>query len=243
MPRLARTLGLTGAAAVLLAAGGGIATAGIAASRRPTRAVACVNRSDSLVLAQNGICGAGLTLISLPLTVRAGRRGQTGASGPAGPAGQAGAPGVAGPAGPPGAAGITTYAKAIAVPGPSSTAPATVTLATIGPFTLTGSCFVSTGTTVTAETLLTTSADHAAYDVIGYASVGDFNVATGPVLVGIGAKGSPGAPKIVAHEPMFIESPNGTVSVDLYDDVAVYLGSVANTGASACSWFGSYYTN
>jgi hypothetical protein len=252
MRGLARPLSVFAVAVALLALGGGVAAAGISSIRKPTHAVACVNGAGSLVLAQNGTCGAGLARVSLALTtVRgargpAGPRGTTGATGPAGHNGSPGPQGPAGSQGPQGAAGsagISSYSASIAVPGSTSTTPATVTLATIGPFTITGACYTSSGTTVVAETLFSTSQDHAAYDVIGYPGHGDFNVSAGSLPIGVAAQGSPGSPAVVSHEPMFIDSPDGSVKVNLFDNVAAYLGSAGGATVPACSWSGNYYAN
>jgi hypothetical protein len=102
--RLAHTLAATLAAAAMLAAGAGIATA-TESHAVPTDAVACVNTAGYLVLAQSGKCGVGLTKVSLPLKAAQGKTGPRGAAGPQGPAGAQGPVGPQGPGGTAGAAG------------------------------------------------------------------------------------------------------------------------------------------
>lgn len=104
-------------AAALLAAGAGIATASTRAEAKPTRAIACVTDSGTLVLAANGKCAKDLTRVDLPLSGvqgPTGPRGPAGPAGPAGPKGATGSPGVAGAAGAAGSAGSTSGGSAIA---------------------------------------------------------------------------------------------------------------------------------
>jgi hypothetical protein len=121
-----------------------------------------------------------------------------------------------------------------------------VTLAVIGPFTLTGYCFVTTGSTVEAETFLTTSQEHVAYAVIGYAGKPDFGstsgATTGAQQIGVAAQGSAGSPGIASHEPAFLEVPGGT-SAEVFDSASVYLGSGGGATEPACSWWGFYSTS
>jgi len=106
MNKLSRSVMLSLGAFGLLAAGTGIATAATTLTAKPTHAVACVNNTGALVLAQNGICGTGLTKVSLPLTAVKGMRGPRGVAGPAGPAGAPGTQGAQGAPGVQGNAGV-----------------------------------------------------------------------------------------------------------------------------------------
>jgi hypothetical protein len=138
---------------------------------------------------------------------------------------------------------VTTYAESVVEPGASITQPSTVTLATIGPFTITGACYyASSGTAVTAVTYFATSEDHASYDVIGYSGVGDFDVVSGNVQIGVATTGSLGSPSQVSHEPTFLQSPDGGVDAYLYDSASVYHGSAGGASAPACNWSGYYVT-
>jgi Collagen triple helix repeat (20 copies) len=242
---------------VLVVFGGGAALGASAlATKAPTSALACVSSSGSLVLASGTTCAKGLSEVHLPLsttglkgaTGRRGATGRQGVAGPAGPqgvAGAAGAQGVAGPAGPQGIAGtgVTTYTESVATPGASITQPNTVTLATIGPFTVTGACYVTSVTDVTAITYFSTSEDDASYDVIGYPGVGNFDVASGNIQIGVATQGSLGTPSQVSHEPTFLDAPDGSVGAYVYDSAGVYHGSAGGaTTVPACSWSGYYVT-
>jgi hypothetical protein len=118
-----------------------------------------------------------------------------------------------------------------------------VTLAAFGPFTVTGACYyASDGTSVTAVTYFSTSQDHASYDVIGYSGVGDFDVASGNIQIGVATTGSSGTPSQVSHEPTFLQSPDGSVEAYLYDSASVFHGSAGGASAPACNWSGYYVT-
>jgi len=95
---------------------------------------------------------------------------------------------------------------------------------------------------VTAVTYFSTSEDHASYDVIGYSGVGNFDVASGNIQIGVATQGSPGTPSQVSHEPTFLDSPDGSVNAYLYDSAGVYHGSAGGASAPACSWSGYYVT-
>ena len=91
-----------------------------------------------------------------------GSKGSTGAPGPKGDTGAKGDTGDQGPPGPPGA-GTVTWNKTIATAGADFANANTVTLATVGPFTVTGYCYLFNGDAgqYIAETYVTTSADGA----------------------------------------------------------------------------------
>lgn len=254
---LARPASLAASTIIVLGFGGSAALAASAlATGTPTSALACLSPSGSLVLASGTTCARGLSAVRLPLSTTTGARGargRRGATGPHGAPGSTGEQGVAGPTGPQGAAGppgpqgtagtgVTTYSESVAEPGVSIAQPNTVTLATIGPFTVTGACYTTSDTDVTAVTYFSTSEDHASYDVIGYSGVGDFDVASGNVQIGVATQGSVGTPSQVTHEPTFLDSPDGSVSVYLYDSAGVYHGSAGGASAPACSWSGYFVT-
>lgn len=245
--RLARPAKLAGVMVfVVVFAGGAAFGASALVAKSPTAARACLSSTGSLVLASGSTCAKGLRTVELPLSNArgaAGPRGKPGLQGPAGPvgsAGQAGAAGPAGPSGPPGT-GVATYAESVAEPGASITQPNTVTLATIGSFTVTGACYyASDGVSVTAVTYFSTSEDHASYDVIGYSGVGDFDVSSGNIQIGVATTGRPGSPSQVSHEPTFLQSPDDSIAAYLYDSASVYHGSAGGASAPACNWSGYY---
>jgi hypothetical protein len=125
----------------------------------------------------------------------------------------------------------------------SSTTPAIVTLATIGPFTVTGECFISSGTTVDAETYVTTSQNHSALDDYSKAGeVADFNSTSGALEIGATAAGPPGSPGFYGpnNGSTALESGDGTLFVNLFVGVGVYLGSAGGATEPACTFFGYY---
>ena len=256
--RLMRPATVATVTIVLIVSGGGAAL-GVSAlvTKVPTFARACMSSTGSLVLASGSTCAKGLSQVELPLSTATSAKGATGPRGKPGPQGLAGSPGPQGVAGTPGAAGLTgatgpagasgtgvaTYTESVATPGASITQPNTVTLATIGPFTVTGACYTaSSGTDVTAVTYFSTSEDHASYDVIGYSGVGEFDVSSGNIQIGVATTGSLGAPSQVSHEPTFLQSPDGSVDAYLYDSASVYHGSAGGASAPACNWSGYYVT-
>jgi len=179
----------------------------------------------------------------------AGARGATGARGPAGARGLTGATGKTGARGAKGATGapgnttFTNYHATITTAGASSTTPAIVTLATIGPFTVTGECFITTGTTVHAETYVTTSQNHSALDDYSKAGeVADFNSTSGALQIGATASGSPGSPGFYGPNDgsTALESGDGTLFVNLFTGVGTYVGSAGGATEPACTFFGYY---
>jgi collagen triple helix repeat protein len=259
--RLVKPATLTVVIVALIMFGGGAALGATALlTKAPTSARACLSSTGSLVLASGTTCARGLTAVELPLATAAGTRGATGPRGRTGPqglagpqgangitgaAGPQGATGPAGPPGPTGAAGtgVTTYNESVASPGASITQPNTVTLATVGPFTVTGACYTaSDGTDVTAVTYFSTSENNDSYDVIGYSGVGNFGVSSGNIQIGVATTGSLGTPSQVSHEPTFMQSANSSVDAYLYDSASVYHGSAGGASAPACSWSGYYVT-
>lgn len=109
--------------------------------------------------------------------------GKAGKAGVAGPIGATGPTGI-GATGPTGQINhLVQWNATVATAGASAGSPNTVPLATVGPFTITGECFIST-THTDAGTFAATSQDNAALSE--YETNEDlvpFNIATGPVQV------------------------------------------------------------
>jgi hypothetical protein len=87
-----------------------------------------------------------------------GKTGATGKEGPQGKEGAAGKEGTAGkegPRGPEGVSGVLRWRTSVAEAGASKAAPATVVLATVGPFTVKGHCYEEAGNTKAATYILT----------------------------------------------------------------------------------------
>jgi len=79
-----------------------------------------------------------------------GKPGAAGKEGAPGPQGNQGLQGKEGAAGKEGVAGVIRWRTTIAAAGASEAAPATVVLAKVGPFTVTGHCYVNTTKTAGA---------------------------------------------------------------------------------------------
>jgi len=172
-----------------------------------------------------------------------GKTGAVGATGAPGKTGARGAIGKTGAIGAPGNTTFTNYHATITTAGASSTTPAIVTLATIGPFTVTGECFISSGTTVDAETYVTTSQNHSALDDYSKAGeVADFNSTSGALQIGATASGSPGSPGFYGPNDgsTALESGDGTLFVNLFTGVGVYVSSAGGATEPACTFFGYY---
>ena len=118
MPRIGRSVIIAGTAALVLAAGSGIATAAVMSSSSPVDTSGVIHGcwtngeisgSHVFVLQDAGIsCPKGTTAISWNAQGPAGPAGSQGPAGAVGPAGATGPAGPAEPAGPAGSAGPTT---------------------------------------------------------------------------------------------------------------------------------------
>jgi hypothetical protein len=99
----------------------------------------------------------------------AGTAGKTGATGATGATGPTGATGKEGPPGKEGVTGMIRWRTTIATAGASEAEPATVVLAAVGPFTVTGHCYVNASTTDAATYISTSEAGSFAqgYDTVG----------------------------------------------------------------------------
>ncbi len=171
-----------------------------------------------------------------------GPRGPRGRRGPRGPQGLQGLQGATGPAGSPGNTTFTNYHATIATAGASSSSPNTVTLFTDGPFTVTGECYITTGSTVEAATYVQTSSNGASlndYEDDVY-DANSFNVSTGAVNVGEDTEGTIGSPEFYGpyDGSTAMESPDGSLFINLFAGNAVYVTSGSST--PACTFFGFY---
>jgi hypothetical protein len=111
-----------------------------------------------------------------------GTAGATGATGPTGPAGANGTAGATGAQGPAGPTSMQTWRTTVATPGASSALPNTVVLATAGPFTITGECYIN-GANTTAGTFISTSENGVATQ--GYSGQGlvPMNISDGAIQI------------------------------------------------------------
>jgi hypothetical protein len=134
---------------------------------------------------------------------------------------------------------MTTWNTTVATPGADFSSANTATLATVGPFTLIGSCYQSGSTTI-AETDITTSQDHSSlndYESSEFYSR-DFGVTDGPLAIGETA--SDGA----SHSPDWegpydgesaAQSADGKTILDAFENVGTYM---LGTTGPACSFSG-----
>jgi len=137
---------------------------------------------------------------------------------------------------------ITNYHQTITTPGSSSSAPATVTLGTVGPFTITGEYFTTTAPSVEAETFVSTSQNHSAMDDFN-ASAGTSDFLTGTSKqAGTAVVGSPGTPQFAGstYGSTTLESQDGLTFVNLFPGVGAYVGSGGGATEPACTFFGYY---
>lgn len=165
-----------------------------------------------------------------------GPKGDTGTQGPKGDTGAQGPKGATGAAGAPGSSGMVTWNATVATGGIDD--PNTVTLATVGPFTLIGECFGGEGTS--AETDLTTSQDGSFLQWDDEQWDGNFNN-DGPYFVSQDANGDPGGPDWIG--PTADDSPNefaaqsadGSTTISGSPNEGVY---VQGPDGPACSFSG-----
>ncbi len=172
-----------------------------------------------------------------------GKQGLEGKQGPEGKLGPKGEPGVQGVVGPQGEKGNTslpavTWNKSIKTPGKSAAEATTVVLEKVGPFTLSGHCFLEGEQTV-ANTYITTSEEGVVFAETG--GLEEELTKGEAVAVGTGAAKSPTS----THEPAFsgpsegpfaAQNKTGTVALDGSANAAVFLGEKAEP---ACYFTGT----
>jgi Collagen triple helix repeat (20 copies) len=173
----------------------------------------------------------------------AGSAGASGAAGPAGANGTNGAPGTEGKAGPQGEKGDTslpaaTWNKTVATAGASSAAPKTVVLDTIGPFTITGHCYLE-GEKTFATTEIETSEAGAVFAETG-GTEEEWEKTSEALPVGEGASsataGHAAAFSGPVEGPFAAQSKTGTIALNGTSNEAVFLGSKASP---ACYFSGT----
>jgi hypothetical protein len=181
------------------------------------------------------------------LTGEKGERGEIGPSG--GPPGEKGEQGIEGKAGPEGKIGpqgekgntslpATTWNRKIETAGASIATPATVVLATVGPFTMTGHCYIAGEKTV-AATYIETSEEGSVF-----AETGGFEEAIEKgeaIPVGAGAAESVTATHLSnfsgpVEGPFSAQSKTGLIGLNGSSNEAVFLGGKAKP---ACDFTGT----
>ena len=222
------------AVALFVALGGGAAMASglVSGSQIKNHSIAAKKLTKSAIKSLHGQRGP------QGLPGATGATGPQGATGATGPQGATGATGATGPQGPAGPSNILTWNTTVATTGASFAAANTVTLATVGPFTLTGYCYLSSGQTL-AETDITTSQDGASLqDPAGNNPSGDFNIATGALKVDF-AVGDATTKSTNFWGPsdggFAAESAPGTTIINGFNNDGTYM---LGTSGPACSFSG-----
>jgi hypothetical protein len=120
-----------------------------------------------------------------------------------------------------------------------------VTLATVGPFTLTGECYLDGLGNTVAQTYATTTQDHSAltdYDSGNYVS--DW-LSANSLKIGSGSSATTGSPGFngAADGSTSMESADGATFLNVLPGTGVYVGSAGGATVPACTFFGTYFTN
>jgi Collagen triple helix repeat (20 copies) len=175
----------------------------------------------------------------------AGRTGRTGATGATGKEGAPGKEGLQGKEGAPGKDGAEgnphtiRWRTSVATPGASSAEPHTVTLASVGPFTVTGHCYES-GEETDAATYIATS------ETGSFAQGYDEQGSNGPLTAGDDLQISEeiAGSETAGHEANFVSANDGSwsartaggsLSLDGFGDQGVWL---QGESGPACSFSG-----
>jgi len=139
--------------------------------------------------------------------------------------------------------GLIRWRTTVATAGASSASPNTVTLATVGPFTITGHCFIN-GTNTQAATFISTSQDGAATQ--GYSSRGKVpqNISDGDVQISEDTASGATATNTEAFKgpddgSWVAQSPDGSLTLDGAGSQGVWMQGASGP---ACSFSGYLIT-
>jgi len=178
----------------------------------------------------------------------AGSPGTTGPQGPQGAQGIQGAEGVQGVQGEKGetgaegksAAGAIAWNKIVETAGESVSNPATVTLAKIGPFTISGHCYVSGAETIADTYVWTSEAGSVFYEAAG----SEEEIEAGAEhAISVGDEPAKGVTSLHEHVfsapegPFSGQSKSGAIAFDATSNNAVFLGDKTKP---ACYFSGNY---
>jgi collagen triple helix repeat protein len=172
-------------------------------------------------------------------TGKPGRTGATGKEGTAGKEGPQGLQGKEGPQGKEGVSGMIRWRTTVAAAGKSKAEPATVVLAKVGPFTVTGNCYVET-TLTDAATYISTS-ETGSY-AQGYSGKGSEKPLTAGESLQISEETAEGT--TATHETDYLSPNDGSWSAMTHEGSVAFDGfgtqGVWLQGASgpACSFSG-----
>jgi hypothetical protein len=179
-------------------------------------------------------------------TGRTGKTGKTGLSGATGLTGATGKEGPRGNEGPQGKEGttpITRWRATVAAPGTSISEPATVVLATVGPFTVSGHCYESAGSTEAATYIETSETGSFAQGYFGEGSEEPLTAGEDLQISEDIAKGT-----AATHEANFhsaddgswaAESASGSIALSGFGSQGVWMGGESGP---ACSFSGYLVT-
>jgi hypothetical protein len=173
-----------------------------------------------------------------------GAPGATGATGPQGAPGATGAPGQQGPAGqtgpqgPAGPSNVVSWNTTIATAGADFADANTVTLATVGPFTLKGYCYDS-GPSTKAETYISTSQDNSYMSDFWQSDQIPFNASAGFVEIGLSMGGETATHAFGFTGPFegstAAVSGDGATAINILTNVGVWM---QGANGPACSFSG-----
>ena len=177
----------------------------------------------------------------------AGKQGPAGAAGAAGAQGAQGGQGAQGPAGTNGTEGVkgerggpaATWNKTVASAGASIGAPKVVELEKVGPFTITGHCYLSGANTIAATYIETSEAGSVFAETGG--SEEEFEKTGEAIPVGGGLAESATSTHEAAFSgpeegPFAAQNKAGTIALDGSPNDAVFLG---NKASPACYFSGT----
>jgi len=206
----------------------------------------CSTVSHQLTAMVSGKCPSGTHKVTIGARGPAGVQGAQGAQGVQGIQGVAGGVGPKGATGAQGVPGTTFYHQTIATAGVDLAHTNIVTLATVGPFTVYGWCYLDTsgsstnGNTI-AQTEVTTSQDHSALnDYDTSANFPDW-LAVNEYQIGYSVSGNNTAPAFTGANDgsVGMASADGNTLVNVFPGEGVYTGVFAHPSAPACTFFGT----
>jgi len=207
---------------------------------------ACANRSHQLTVMVGAKCPTGSHRVTVSARGATGPQGAPGVAGPQGAPGVAGTAGAKGSTGPQGVPGSEYYHQVIASAGINVSTPNVTVLATVGPFTVDGWCYLDGSGNTIAQTEVTTSQDHSALDDYAKGS-SDRNdwLASEELQVGYSTSGTNLVPQFTGPNDgsTSMASADGNTFVNLLSGTGVYIGVLGNPSAPACTFFGTITHN
>jgi hypothetical protein len=229
--------------ALFVALGGGAALASglVSGSQIENHSIAAKKLTKSAIRSLRGRRGPQGAQGAPGATGATGPQGTMGASGVTGSPGPAGPQGPAGPTGPQGPAGlsnIVSWNTTIATAGADFAHANTVTLATVGPFTLKGYCY-DRGPSTTAETYISTTQDNSYMSDFWQSDQIPFNASQGFVEIGLSMGGETDIHAFGFTGPFegstAAVSGDGATAINILTNVGVWM---QGANGPACSFLG-----